>query len=292
VTIELRDMGSYFVGGRRVVVEGQPERVVRLSPALDAFRHDPNGIYWIDQAYVQYFVPVRTVLPWPLVLVHGGGLTGSAWETTPDGRPGWLQCFLAAGFEVHVVDNVERGRAGFCALPGHVQDGPIVRSEAEAWRLYRIGDEAGYAGRQPFAGQQFPVAHLEHLARCAVPRWPGRAPLQLQALDALVQRLGECVLVGHSQGGGFVLEVAAARPGQVRAVVALEPHGGQPQCSAGAPPPLLAVLGDFIDRAPVWLDLQRRLLDHLAAWPPGGLRTALRRCWISPARACPGIRTC
>ena len=45
-----------------------------------------------------------------------GGLTGACWETTPDGRPGWLHNFLSAGFAVYVLDNVERGRSGFVQL--------------------------------------------------------------------------------------------------------------------------------------------------------------------------------
>ena len=30
----------------------------------------------------------------PIVLLHGGGMTGAMWEQTPDGRPGWMQHFL------------------------------------------------------------------------------------------------------------------------------------------------------------------------------------------------------
>ena len=55
---------------------------------------------------------------------------GSTWETTPDGRPGWINLLLAQGYEVHVLDNVERGRSGFA--PGLWRDDPILRSQEEA----------------------------------------------------------------------------------------------------------------------------------------------------------------
>lgn len=47
-----------------------------------------------------------------LVLVHGGGLTGACFGTTPDGRPGWAEHLAASGYDVHVVDQPARGRSG------------------------------------------------------------------------------------------------------------------------------------------------------------------------------------
>ena len=34
----------------------------------------------------------------PLLMWHGGGLTGVTYETTPDGREGWLNYFLRKGW--------------------------------------------------------------------------------------------------------------------------------------------------------------------------------------------------
>jgi hypothetical protein len=31
---------------------------------------------------------------------HGGGLTGVTYETTPDGRDGWLNMFIRKGWDV------------------------------------------------------------------------------------------------------------------------------------------------------------------------------------------------
>ncbi len=47
--------------------------------------------------YVQYHVPEPRRGTAPLLLWHGGGLTGATWESTPDGREGWSQFFLRRG---------------------------------------------------------------------------------------------------------------------------------------------------------------------------------------------------
>ena len=265
----LAGMGSYVVGGRRVEITGAPP--VELALSRD-FRPtvDPNGHYWVESAYVQYFVPAaRNRLP-PVLLVHGGGLTGSCWETTPDGRPGWLQRLLEAGFEVHVLDNVERGRAGFSPLPGIWPDRPLLRSEEESWTLFRLGSAADCVSRTPYAGQQFPIERLDVLARRSVPRWLSTAAAQIAALTAAVERFTEVILIGHSQGGGHATTVASRRAERVRAVVAIEPHGSQARLPSGRLPPLLTVEGDYLDHDATWRDLSARWREASAAWADAG----------------------
>lgn len=108
----LRDFGSYTVGGRLYeVTDGEP-REVRFTRSA-SYTYDPRGHRAVEHTYVQYFIPAPARDLPPVVLVHGGGMHGSTWETTPDGRPGWLHHLLDLGREVHVVDLVERGRSGF-----------------------------------------------------------------------------------------------------------------------------------------------------------------------------------
>ena len=125
--ITLTDFGSFHVGGRRVTLTGQPAEIIKFS-GVTSFENDPNGDYQVEQAYVQYFIPADRQHELPVLLVHGGGMTGSNWETTPDGRNGWLYHFLEAGFATYVIDNTERGRAGWCALPGEWEGTPLLRS--------------------------------------------------------------------------------------------------------------------------------------------------------------------
>lgn len=259
--IRLAGFGSYHTEGRAITVAGESLRTIRFT-ASTSYDYDPNGRFWIEQAYVQWFEPAAPRFPLPLVLLHGGGMSGAMWETTPDGRPGWLHRFLEAGFPVHVVDNVERGRAGFAAQPGVWPDPPIIRSQEEAWTLFRFGRAEDFAARRPFPGLRFPVAQLDAFSRQFVPRWTSTGPAHIRALGDVVARTGPCIVLCHSQGGEAALTVAAGRPDLVRAVVALEPSGfptGDSSPGAG-PLPLLIVLGDNLDATPTWTGLEQRIL--------------------------------
>ena len=119
--IALRDMGSFHVGGRLVEISGKPVKEVTFTPGGVPAKVDPNGTYQVEQMYVQYFLPANEKGAYPLLMWHGGGLTGVTYETTPDGREGWLNYFLRKGWAVYNSDAVERGRAGWAQYPGYLQ---------------------------------------------------------------------------------------------------------------------------------------------------------------------------
>ena len=48
-----------------------------------------------------------------VVMIHGGGHTGSCFFATPDGRPGWAPYFAARGYRVIVPDWPGVGRSGY-----------------------------------------------------------------------------------------------------------------------------------------------------------------------------------
>ena len=54
----------------------------------------------------------KVTRPFPVVMIHGGGQTGTNFTGTPDGRRGWAHDFLRAGYEVYVVDQPGRARSG------------------------------------------------------------------------------------------------------------------------------------------------------------------------------------
>src|SRR5205809_7143316 len=83
--IALRDMGSFHVGGRLMEVSGQPVKEVVFTPGGVPAKVDPNGTYQVEQTYVQYFLPQKRTGKLPLLLWHGGGLSGVAYETKPAG---------------------------------------------------------------------------------------------------------------------------------------------------------------------------------------------------------------
>lgn len=264
--IRLAEFGSYYAGGRQIRIADQPSRQIAFTNAV-RFPYDPNGLFHVEQAYVQFFVPASPRrIDLPLVLLHGGGFTGAMWETTPDGRPGWLARFLERGVAVHVVDNVERGRAGWCPFEGVWPSDPIMRSAEEAWSLFRFGPAEGFADRQAFAGCRFPVERLDELIKGCVPRWLTNNDAAVAALVAVLERLGASVLVTHSHGGEIALRAAFARPELVRAVVAIEPSGFPvaPPPDGRPGPPVLIVMGDYLAATPLWTDLVGRV-DGFAA---------------------------
>jgi hypothetical protein len=256
--LALRGMGSFHVGGRTVEITGKPVREVTFTPGGVPAKVDPNGTYQVEQMYVQYFLPVIPKAAYPLLLWHGGGLTGVTYETTPDGREGWLNWFLRKGWDVYNSDAVERGRAGWAQFPDIFKGDPVFLTTANPWNRFRIGPPDSYnpdpAKRQTYPGSQFPNEGYENFTKQGVPRWTTTDDATLAAYIAEIDRVCPCVILFHSQAGTFGFKAAQARPDKVRALVAVEPAGvGDPaQIAALRNIPVLFVYGDYIDRDSRW----------------------------------------
>src|SRR5271168_4059897 len=113
----ISEIGSRHIGGRVVTLTGLPKRGRISTQGASVHPIDPNGEIVVGQLYAQY---VRLAAPrsmHPLLMWHGGGMSGVTWETTADGKPGWQMAFLRAGFDVWISDAVERGRAGWAPYP-------------------------------------------------------------------------------------------------------------------------------------------------------------------------------
>ena len=74
--VTLADFGSFYAGGRPVTITGLAQREIAFTKSA-SLAYDPNGLYHFEQAYVQYFIPARLAHPLPVVLLHGGGMTGA-----------------------------------------------------------------------------------------------------------------------------------------------------------------------------------------------------------------------
>ena len=251
----LKSLRSHFLGGREAVASGLPvlRRQVVGNGAARAI--DMNGSYCAGQLYVQEYRLAEPRHPHPVLLWHGGGMSGAQWESTPDGRQGWLWRLLQSGYDVFVADAPERGRASWAMYPQIYDAAPIFRSKEEAWHLFRIGPANGYAPRgQPrraHPGQQFPADAFDTFAKQFVPRWLAHDAMALDAYRELLDLAGPCIVIGHSQGGGYATQLAREYPGPIRAVVAVEPTG-TPERVDGPLPPQLLVWGDHFDHNDTW----------------------------------------
>ena len=65
--------------------------------------------------YFDLFEPARRTRKPTVMMIHGGGHTGTCYIHTPDGRPGWAQFFAGRGHRVVVPDWPGTGRSGAVA---------------------------------------------------------------------------------------------------------------------------------------------------------------------------------
>ena len=222
--IALRDVGSFHVGGRLIEVSGQPIKEVLFTPGGVPAKVDPNGKYQVEQMYAQYFLQQNPKGKLPLLMWHGGGLTGVTYETKPDGNPGWLNYFLRRGWDIYISDAMERGRAGWT---DKFKGDPVFLPLGDPWERFRLGPLGSWnddkAKRATYPGVQFPTEAYEQFMKQGVPRWVTTDDQIIAAYIALVDKVCPCVVLVHSQAGSFGFKVAEARPDKIKALVLAEP---------------------------------------------------------------------
>ncbi len=222
-----------------------------------------TGDYQRGPMFVEWEAPERVTQPCPVVLVHGGTLQGTEWGDTPDGRPGWAQRFVEAGYAVLVVDRPGHGRS-----PYHSDIlGPMGPPFSyDRCRHVYFPDGGGET--------QWPFDPADDAAFDAflAPYGPIPADLALsQDLDAdrlarLLDRIGPAVVVTHSASGPDGWLVADRRPGLVRAIVAVEPMG-----PAFSRTPGFGMLAWGLTAAPVTYDPPRCTAEAARAADPATL---------------------
>jgi len=261
--IVLRGMGSFHVGGRIAEVSGKEVKMIQRQVGGPMTKLDPNGQYMVEQMYAQYFLPKNKKGKLPLLMWHGGGLTGVTYESTPDGREGWVNMFVRYGWDTYVSDAVERGRASF-ASPDVWKGEPIFLTYQDPFERFRIGDGEGSWNADPskqkvLSGSQFPVEAYANYMKQTVPRWLSTDEAILNGYLALIDKLCPCVLLAHSQGGNFAFLAAEQRPDKIKAIVAVE--SATAGKIANAPKlkgiPVLMLFGDYVDQHPRWATFKR-----------------------------------
>jgi pimeloyl-ACP methyl ester carboxylesterase len=260
--IALRDMGSFHIGGRLLAVTGQPIKEVLFTPGGVPAKVDPNGKYQVEQMYAQYFLVQDRKGKLPLLMWHGGGLTGVTYETKPDGNPGWLNYFLRHGWDVYISDAMERGRSGWT---DKFKGDPVFLPLGDPWERFRLGPPGSWnddqAKRVTYPGMQFPIEAYGQFMKQGVPRWVTTDEQIIAAYIALVDKVCPCVVLAHSQGGPFAFKVAEARPDKVKALVLAEPAGGGNIDKAAAlkDVPMAIIYGDNVKDHPRWSKIRQNV---------------------------------
>ncbi len=279
----LAEQGYFFVGGE--------------------YTKTTDGEIRTGQMYVQYQIPENRTQPYPVVMWHGGGQTGTNFMGTPDGRKGWGDYFLQRGYAVYIVDQPGRARSGFFS---------------EAYGKTRRPTTGAMSSRftAPTSANQYPQAKLHT-------QWPGTGMpgdpafdqffasqvediqdlvmierLNREAGIALLDKIGPAILLTHSQSGPFGWALADSRPKLVKGILAIEPNGPPfyENTITGAP-------GWFKDGAigRAWGVTRTPLKYAPAASDPKDLRMTqqaapsgpdLVRCWLpaNPAPQLPNLK--
>jgi pimeloyl-ACP methyl ester carboxylesterase len=191
---------------------------------------DHPEAHFVGQMYVEYQIPAQQTHPFPIVLIHGGGQTGAGWHTTPDGRPGWAQFFLKRGYAVYVVDQVARGRSTYSPeVYGEMSAQPLgyVIQKFTAQEKEKLWPQAALHTQWPGTGEPGDRTFDQYWAS-NIPGMENRimqAQMNIDALVALLDRIGPSIILVHSQSGAYAWPLAQARPQLVKAIVAAEPSG-------------------------------------------------------------------
>ena len=237
--------GDFWLPGDRVTIDGQQ--------------------YQHGAMFVSWEAPPSPDKPVPVVLVHGGAVQGTEWLDTPDGRPGWAQRFVEAGYPVFVVDRPTQGRS-----PYH----PAVSGPMGPPFSYAEGRTVFFPPDRSHQHTQWPFDVDDGVALDAFIAAFGPLPADLaesQRLDAdrladLLDRIGPAVVVTHSASGPAGWLVADRRPDLVRAIVSVEPMGP----AFAAIPHITLAWG--LTAAPLTFDPAFTSADDVAAADPEAVR--------------------
>jgi pimeloyl-ACP methyl ester carboxylesterase len=180
--------------------------------------------------YVYWEAPVEVTHPFPIVLIHGGGGQGTDYLGTPDGRPSWATQLVQAGYAVYVVDRPGHGRSPLDpAVLGEI--GPSFPYEAlPAIFVSPHGTHPTAHLHSQWPGSRDPEsdAALDQFISGTGPMlrdFPAAHALEGRRIAELLDRTGPAILVSHSAGGPCAFLGADARPGLVKALLAIETIG-------------------------------------------------------------------
>lgn len=192
----------------------QVTNLIILGVSKNSYQDNVNNstsMAMVGQIYVEKLSPnpVPASAPLPIIFIAGAAQTGTNFLDTPDGRPGWASYFISRGHTVYLSDQPARGRS--FSLPGEGSIGSIGSPNSVSDIFTDVASN----------GNQWPQAKLHT-------QWPGngrigdptfdafyRSQMQFQmdrfiseeqnaqAYSALVDVVGDCYIISHSQAGAY-----------------------------------------------------------------------------------------
>lgn len=271
--------GGFFVGGQTVELRNAPQHR-RVRPPEPPETIDPNGTYVSGATYVEYTRLAQPRGRLPIVMFPGGGLSAASFQDTPDGRPGWESYFLGRGYSVYLVDYNRTGRSPWRRYPDIETEEPSFRTSQFLWETFRIGPVGSWARRKQYSDTLFPVASFDRFAAQSDARYHPTPAEEAAAIDAVIHRIGPCILLVHSASGPAGMAAAQRLPTLIRAVVAVEPSGAPPaDLPVSAQSPHIFVWGDHLSPAetgPRW----KQLYDSTRHYERRLSRAGLPTAWI------------
>lgn len=210
--LTLRDLGARFVG-------------------YTSKAEDDGSLDVMNALFVQYMLPANRQHEYPLVLIHGGGGQGTDWLETPDGRDGWADYFVAAGWDVYVVDRPGHGRAQSNPSCGNGMVG--VANSALISEL-ATSDPSVWPGGEPTVTNDAVVAWT---ASSTTAPYCGDV-LAAEKISALLDEIGPSILLAHSAGGGSTFRVPELNSKNVVGIIGFEAALSNPVAPGfrGSPP--------------------------------------------------------
>src|SRR6266850_5355159 len=182
------------------------------------------------QLYAEFQIPSKRTHAWPIVMIHGGGQSGTNFTGTPDGREGWAQYFLRQGYTVYVIDQPGRARASYqpdSQGPQATPDLEATQKRFTAPEKFKLWPQARLHTQWPGSGiegdpifDQFFASQVPFVQKAELAQ-----SLARDSLLALLEKIGPAIVMTHSQSGAYGWPLVDARPDLVKALIEVEPSG-------------------------------------------------------------------
>jgi len=171
------------------------------------------------------------------VFWHGFGQTARTWQTTPDGREGFQTLFLRKRYPVYLIDQPRRGQGG---RSGETSTISAIPDEQYWFGMFRIG-----IGNEYFPDVQFskdPETLNQFFRQVSPDLGAIDIDVNVNAVSALFDKIGNGVLVTHSHSGGQGW-LAVVKNDNIKGVVAYEPGNGFVFSQGETPEPMQSSAG-------------------------------------------------